>query len=70
MGLLVPGRARRLKAIAKYINENWPDYEARIVEGYCDTDRKIPGSRLRIPGRLTGDGPEEPHQHKKEVSGL
>lgn len=45
----MPGRARRLKTIAKYINENWPDYEARIVDGYCDTDRKI--GRLRIPGK-------------------
>jgi hypothetical protein len=49
MGHLIPGRARRLKAIAKHINESWPEYEAKIVEGYCDTDRKI--GRLRVPGK-------------------
>ena len=49
MGNLVTGRARRLKALAKYINESWPEYEAKILEGYCDTDRKI--GRLRIQGK-------------------
>jgi len=49
MGHLVPGRARRLKAIAKHINENWPEYEAKVEKGYCNTDRKI--GRLRWPGK-------------------
>jgi hypothetical protein len=41
--------ARRLSTIAKHINENWTEYEAKIIEGYCDTDRKI--GRLRLPGK-------------------
>lgn len=52
MGMLVEGKARRLKAIAEYINENWPEYEARIVSGYCNTDRKVGGgSRLIVQGK-------------------
>jgi len=43
-------KARRLKAIAKWINENLGGYTARIEEGYCNTDRKISGTRLRNPG--------------------
>lgn len=42
---------RRLKTIAKDINENYPGLAAKIVRGYCDTDRKIPGTRLRWPGK-------------------
>jgi len=40
--------ARRLKTLAKEIN-NLPGYTAEIVEGYCNTDRKI--GRLRSPGK-------------------
>ena len=43
--------ARRLKTIAKWINENMPGYQAEIAEGYCNTDRDIPGTRLRRPGK-------------------
>jgi hypothetical protein len=43
--------ARRLKTIAKEINEEISGYTAEIVEGYCNTDRKIPGTRLRKPGK-------------------
>ena len=43
--------SRRLKTIAKYINESLDGYEARIVGGYCNTDRKFSGSRLRWPGK-------------------
>ena len=42
--------ARRLKSIAQHINLTWSSYTAEIVEGYCNTDRKIPGSRLRHVG--------------------
>ncbi len=42
-------KARRLKTIAKWINENSKKYKAEIVEGYCNTDRKI--GRLRSPGQ-------------------
>lgn len=35
----------RLATIAKLINEKVPGFRAEIVEGYCDTDRKI--GRLR-----------------------
>lgn len=41
--------ARRLNVLALYITEHLSGYEAKIVEGYCDTDRKI--GRLRIPGK-------------------
>ena len=41
--------ARRLKTIARFINENLPDLEAKIEQGYCNTDRKV--GRLRVPGR-------------------
>ena len=47
-------RARRLKTIAKYINESlkWAEYEAKVIEGYCNTDRKLGGgSRLIQPGK-------------------
>ena len=45
--------ARRLKTIAKWINEwmSQDGYRAEIVEGYCNTDRKIPGTRLKHPGK-------------------
>ena len=39
----------RLSTIAKLINEKLPEFRAEIVEGYCDTDRKI--GRLRHPGK-------------------
>lgn len=42
-------RVPRLKSLAKYINENMPAYEAQVVAGYCNTDRKI--GRLRWPGK-------------------
>jgi len=35
----------------RYINEHIPGYTAKIVEGYCCTDRKIPGTRLRHAGK-------------------
>ena len=41
----------RLKTIAKMINENMPGYAAEIVKGYCNTDRKMAGTRLRWPGK-------------------
>lgn len=44
-------RARRLKEIAAWINENRPELLATIERGYCNTDRKIPGTRLRHAGR-------------------
>lgn len=46
-------KARRLKAIAKWINDNMAHlgYVAKITEGYCNTDRKIPGTRLRRAGK-------------------
>ncbi len=38
---------RRLKTIAKFINENMPGYSARIERAFCNTDLKV--GRLRIP---------------------
>ncbi len=43
-------RGKRLKTLAAFINKNLP-YSATIVEGYCNTDRHIPGTRLRSPGK-------------------
>ena len=42
--------ARRLSTLAKEINK-LPGFEAKIEEGYCNTDRKVQGSRLRWPGK-------------------
>lgn len=42
---------RRLKTIARWINESMPGYSAEIREGYCSTDRKPQGVRWRIPGK-------------------
>ena len=44
------GRAPRLNQLAAIINATGK-YVARIEEGYCNTDRKIPGTRLRHPGK-------------------
>lgn len=46
-------KPRRLSTIAKWINENLSiyGYEAKITEGYCNTDRKLKGTRLRHPGK-------------------
>lgn len=41
--------SRRLSTIAKWINENLPELRAVVVDGYCNTDRKI--GRLRWPGK-------------------
>lgn len=62
--------ARRLKTIARWINENLADkgYSATVREGYYSTDRKY--GRLRWPGRgRTGNcltvwrGSEVVHTH-------
>jgi len=44
-------KAPRLTALAKAINEKVPGVVARVQEAYVNTDRKIPGSRLRSPGK-------------------
>jgi hypothetical protein len=41
--------SRRLATIAREINEHCSGITAKIVQGYCDTDRKI--GRLRVPGK-------------------
>ena len=45
--------ARRLKTIAKWINENLAEkgFMAKVEEGFCSTDRKLSGTRLRRPGK-------------------
>lgn len=45
--------ARRLKTIARWINENLGvnGFRAEIERGFCNTDRKLAGTRLRIPGQ-------------------
>lgn len=44
-------RGKKLKTLAKFINERMKGFEAEIVEDYCNTDRHIPGTRLRHPGK-------------------
>jgi hypothetical protein len=42
--------ARRLKTIARYINETHGDkLRAEVEQSYCNTDRKV--GRLRWPGK-------------------
>lgn len=41
----------RLRTIARLINEHCPGYRAEIVAGFCNTDRKISGTRMRSPGK-------------------
>lgn len=43
-------KAPRLARIAKWINEH-TTLIAAMEKGYCNTDRKIPGTRLRHPGK-------------------
>lgn len=42
-------KARRLKAIAAWINENVSELHAEVRSSYCNTDRKV--GRLRWPGK-------------------
>ncbi len=44
-------RARRLKVIAAEINEKYPLLIATIEKGYCNTDRKLAGTRLIHRGK-------------------
>lgn len=46
-----PMRPRRLSQIAAWINANVPELDARIERGFCNTDRKLAGTRLRIAGK-------------------
>jgi hypothetical protein len=43
--------ARSLKTIAREINDRVPGLTAEVVKSWSSTDRKIPGSRIRIPGK-------------------
>lgn len=43
-------RAPQLPTIAKWINANTTLF-AEIDKGYCNTDRKIPGTRMIHPGK-------------------
>lgn len=40
-----------IKSLAAEIRALWPELDVRVERGYCDTDRKIPGTRLRRPGK-------------------
>jgi len=41
----------RLPTLARFIRETWPELDVKLEPWTTNTDRKIPGSRLRIPGR-------------------
>ena len=43
-------RGKRLKTLARFIEEHL-GLKTEIVEGYCNTDRHIPGTRLRHVGK-------------------
>jgi hypothetical protein len=42
---------RTLKTIASWINENLPELHATVEKSWSNTDRQIPGTRLRHPGK-------------------
>ena len=45
-------KGKRIKTLAAFINKNQSlAYSAEVVDGYCNTDRHIPGTRLRHPGK-------------------
>ena len=44
-------KARRLKKLAELINSAGFPYHAVVSRGFCNTDRKIKGTRLRHPGK-------------------
>lgn len=45
-------RHRKLKTIAKWVNENHGDkFRATVGKSWSNTDRKISGTRLRHPGK-------------------
>lgn len=44
-------RSPRLKTLGRIIEETFPGYTAKIEQGYCSTDSKIPGTRLRREGK-------------------
>jgi hypothetical protein len=45
-------RAPRLSQIAALVNEHFPKgYSATVTNSWSSTDRKIPGTRLRHPGK-------------------
>jgi hypothetical protein len=49
-----PGRAPRapsLRQMADFINDRFPEWRARVESCQVSTDRKIPGTRLRHPGK-------------------
>jgi hypothetical protein len=51
---LVEGRKRapRLAQIATLVNEHFPKgYTAEVISSWSSTDRKIPGTRQRHPGK-------------------
>jgi len=43
--------AKRLKTLAKIINERLPKYHAELEQGYHSGDSSIPGTRLRRVGQ-------------------
>lgn len=44
-------RAPRLAALAEFIRATWPDLRVSLEPWRSSTDRKIPGTRLRRPGK-------------------
>lgn len=40
-----------IKTLAEEIRRRWPWLEVKVERGYCNTDRKWKGSRLRHPGK-------------------
>jgi hypothetical protein len=45
-------KSPRLKTLAKFINDNFPQYKATMEDWWGSFDRQIAGSRLRIPGKF------------------
>jgi hypothetical protein len=43
--------ARRLRTIARHVNESVKGLTARVEPSYSSTDRQLTGTRLRSPGK-------------------
>lgn len=40
-----------IKTLADEIRRRWPELDVKVEQGFACTDRKIPGTRLRHPGK-------------------
>jgi hypothetical protein len=48
--VFVPSRDT-IRSLAAEIKKRWPELDVKVEQGHANTDRKIPGTRLRRPGK-------------------